>query len=163
MTLPGRFLVLVPFSEKISVSQKIKDPKERDRLKRLINSIRPRKFGVIIRTVAQDKKVAELDQDLKDLEEKWSKMYKELRDASPRKKLLGEMNRATTVLRDELNKEFTSIHVDDESLYNELKDYVKTIAPEKEEIVKLYKEKLVYLRVEELINKLKQHLAEKLI
>ena len=142
VTIPGRFLVLVPFSEKISVSQKIKDPNERDRLKRLINSIRPRKFGVIIRTVAQNKKVAELDQDLRDLEKKWAKMYKELRNASPRKKLLGEMNRATTVLRDELNKEFTSIHVDDESLYNELKDYVRTIAPEKEDIVKLYQGKV---------------------
>ena len=104
VTIPGRFLVLVPFSEKISVSQKIKDSNERNRLKRLINSIRPRKFGVIIRTVAQNKKVAELDQDLRDLEKKWAKMYKELRNASPRKKLLGEMNRATTVLRDELNK-----------------------------------------------------------
>ena len=62
----------------------------------MINSIRPRKFGVIIRTVAQNKKVAELDQDLRDLEKKWAKMYKELRNASPRKKLLGEMNRATT-------------------------------------------------------------------
>ena len=141
VTIPGRYLVLVPFSEKISVSQKIKDANERDRLKRLINSIRPRKFGVIIRTVAQNKKVAELDQDLRDLEKKWSKMYKELKNASPRKKLLGEMNRATTVLRDELNKEFTSIHVDDESLFNELKDYVKTIAPEKEGIVKLYQGK----------------------
>ena len=142
VTIPGRYLVLVPFSEKISVSQKIKDANERDRLKRLINSIRPRKFGVIIRTVAQNKKVAELDQDLRDLEKKWSKMYKELKNASPRKKLLGEMNRATTVLRDELNKEFTSIHVDDESLFNELKDYVKTIAPEKEGIVKLYQGKI---------------------
>jgi ribonuclease G len=142
VTIPGRFLVLVPFSEKISVSQKIKDSGERDRLKRLINSIRPRKFGVIIRTVAQNKKVAELDQDLRDLEKKWAKMYKELRNASPRKKLLGEMNRATTVLRDELNKEFTSIHVDDESLFNELKEYVRTIAPEKEEIVKLYQGKV---------------------
>jgi ribonuclease G len=142
VTIPGRFLVLVPFSEKISVSQKIKDPAERNRLKRLIDSIRPRKFGVIIRTVAQNKKVAELDQDLRDLEQKWSKMFKELKNASPRKKLLGEMNRATTVLRDELNKEFTSIHVDDESLYNELKDYVKTIAPEKEDIVKFYQGKV---------------------
>ena len=61
-------------------------------------------------------------------------------NASPRKKLLGEMNRATTVLRDELNKEFSSIHVDDEGLFNDLKDYVKTIAPEKEDIVKLYSE-----------------------
>jgi ribonuclease G len=142
VTIPGRYLVLVPFSEKISVSQKIKDADERDRLKRLINSIRPRKFGVIIRTVAQNKKVAELDQDLRDLEQKWSVMYSELKNASPRKKLLGEMNRATTVLRDELNKEFTSIHVDDESLFNELKDYVKTIAPEKEGIVKLYQGKV---------------------
>ena len=142
VTIPGRFLVLVPFSEKISVSQKIKDSNERNRLKRLINSIRPRKFGVIIRTVAQNKKVAELDQDLRDLEKKWAKMYTEFRNASPRKKLLGEMNRATTVLRDELNKEFTSIHVDDESLFNELKDYVRTIAPEKEDIVKLYQGKV---------------------
>ena len=142
VTIPGRYLVLVPFSEKISVSQKIKDANERDRLKRLINSIRPRKFGVIIRTVAQNKKVAELDQDLRDLEQKWAKMYGELKNASPRKKLLGEMNRATTVLRDELNKEFTSIHVDDEALYHELKDYVKTIAPEKEDIVKLFQGKI---------------------
>jgi ribonuclease G len=88
------------------------------------------------------KKVAELDQDLRDLEQKWSKMYSELKDASPRKKLLGEMNRATTVLRDELNKEFTSIHVNDESLYTELKDYVRTIAPEKEDIVKYYQGKV---------------------
>ena len=129
VTIPGRYLVLVPFSDKISVSQKIKDAKERDRLVRLINSIKPRKFGVIIRTVAQNKKVAELDQDLRDLEQKWAKMY-------------GEMNRATTVLRDELNKEFSSIHVDDESLFTDLKDYVKTIAPEKEDIVKFYNGKV---------------------
>jgi len=142
VTIPGRYLVLVPFSEKISVSQKIKDSNERDRLKRLINSIRPRKFGVIIRTVAQNKKVAELDQDLRDLGQKWAKMFSELKNASPRKKLLGEMNRATTVLRDELNKEFTSIHVNDELLFNELKDYVKTIAPDKEDIVRLYQGKV---------------------
>ena len=108
----------------------------------MINSIKPRKFGVIIRTVAQNKKVAELDQDLRDLEQKWAKMYGEMKNASPRKKLLGEMNRATTVLRDELNKEFSSIHVDDEGLFNDLKDYVKTIAPEKEDIVKLYSGKV---------------------
>ena len=142
VTIPGRYLVLVPFSDKISVSQKIKDAKERDRLVRLINSIKPRKFGVIIRTVAQNKKVAELDQDLRDLEQKWAKMYGEMKSASPRKKLLGEMNRATTVLRDELNKEFSSIHVDDESLFTDLKDYVKTIAPEKEDIVKFYNGKV---------------------
>jgi ribonuclease G len=142
VTIPGRYLVLVPFSDKISISQKIKDPEERERLKRLIYSIKPKKFGVIIRTVAQNKKVAELDLDLRNLESKWEVMYKELKTASPRKRVLGEMNRATTVLRDALNKEFKSIHVDDESLFLELKDYVKTIAPEKEDIVKLYNGKV---------------------
>ena len=142
VTIPGRYLVLVPFSDKISISQKIKDPEERERLKRLIYSIKPKKFGVIIRTVAQNKKVAELDLDLRTLESKWEVMYKELKTASPRKRVLGEMNRATTVLRDALNKEFKSIHVDDESLFLELKDYVKTIAPEKEDIVKLYNGKV---------------------
>ena len=142
VTIPGRFLVLVPFSDKISISQKIKDPEERERLKRLIYSIKPKKFGVIIRTVAQNKKVAELDLDLRTLESKWEIMYKELKTASPRKRVLGEMNRATTLLRDALNKEFKSIHVDDESLFLELKDYVKTIAPEKEDIVKLYSGKV---------------------
>jgi ribonuclease G len=142
VTIPGRYLVLVPFSDKISISQKIKDPEERERLKRLIYSIKPKKFGVIIRTVAQNKKVAELDLDLRNLESKWEVMYKELKTASPRKRVLGEMNRATTVLRDALNKEFKSIHVDDESLFLELKDYVKTIAPEKEDIVKFYNGKV---------------------
>lgn len=142
VTIPGRYLVLVPFSDKISISQKIKDPEERERLKRLIYSIKPKKFGVIIRTVAQNKKVAELDLDLRNLESKWEVMYKELKTASPRKRVLGEMNRATTVLRDALNKEFKSIHVDDESLFLELKDYVRTIAPEKEDIVKYYNGKV---------------------
>ncbi|MBG15120.1 MAG: ribonuclease E/G [Crocinitomicaceae bacterium] len=142
VTLAGRFLVLVPFSDKISVSQKIKEQSERDRLRRLITSIKPKHFGVIIRTEAQNQKVAELDQDLKDLEKKWAKLYSELKTAKPHKRVFGEMNRAMTVLRDILNKDFTNITVDDPSLYNQIRDYVKTIAPEMENIVKLYKGKV---------------------
>ena len=142
VTLAGRFLVLVPFSDKVSISQKIKDQEERDRLRRLITSIKPKNFGVIIRTVAQNKKVAELDQDLKDLEKKWALMYRELKNSKPPKRVFGEMNRATTVLRDILNKDFSNIHVDDPDLFEDVKNYVKTIAPEKENIVKQYKGKV---------------------
>ena len=89
VTLAGRFVVLVPFSNKISISQKIKDPEERDRLKRLLSSIRPKNFGVIIRTVAQNKKVAELDQDLRNLVAKWDKLYNNLKGGvTPPKKVL---------------------------------------------------------------------------
>ena len=138
LTLAGRFLVLVPFSSKISISQKIKESEEKDRLKRLISSIKPKNFGVIIRTVAQNKKVADLDQDLRDLVEKWEKMHKNLRNGKPPKRVLGEGNRTTTILRDMLSSEFTAIHSNDHKLHDEIKSYVKAIAPAKENIVKLY-------------------------
>lgn len=138
VTLAGRYIVLVPFSDKISISQKIKDPAEKERLKRLISSIKPKNFGVIIRTVAQNKKVADLDQDMSDLMSKWESMHKNLRNAVPVKRILGEMNRTSTVLRDILTEEFTSIKVNDETLFKEIKTYVQTIAPKKVEIVKHY-------------------------
>lgn len=142
ITLAGRYIVLVPFTDKISVSQKIKSPEERERLKKLIASIKPANFGVIIRTVAENKKVADLDQDLRDLVEKWDRLHKNLRNSEPPKRILGEMNRASTVLRDMLSASFSSIHVDDNKLFEEIKSYVKTISPGKESIVKLYKNKV---------------------
>ena len=107
-----------------------------------MQSIKPKNFGVIIRTVAQNKKVAELDQDLRDLVEKWELMHKNLRNAVPPKRILGEMSRATTILRDLLTEKFTSIQIDDPKLYEEVKSYVHTIAPEKESIIKLFKGKI---------------------
>lgn len=138
VTLAGRYIVLVPFSEKISISQKIKDPAEKERLKRLISSIKPKNFGVIIRTVAQNRKVADLDQDMSDLMSKWETMHKNLKNAVPVKRVLGEMNRTSTVLRDILTEEFTSIKVNDGALFEEIKTYVQTIAPKKVDIVKHY-------------------------
>ena len=108
----------------------------------MLSSIRPKNFGVIIRTVAQNKKVAELDQDLRDLVSKWDKLYNNLKGGvTPPKKVLGELNRTSTVLRDMLSSKFTNIHVNDEAVYDEIRDYVKTISPEKESIVKHYKGK----------------------
>jgi len=138
LSIAGRFLVMVPFSDRISVSQKIESKEEKDRLKRLVKSIKPKGFGVIIRTVAEGKKVAELDRDLQNLLNKWSVMCKKLHKAPYPSKVLVELNRASSILRDVFNDSFSGIHVDDETLYNQVKDYVQEIAPEKESIVKFY-------------------------
>lgn len=142
ITLAGRYLVLVPFSDKVSISQKIKDNKERDRLKDLMDTIRPKNFGVIIRTVAENKKVEQLDQDLKNLLEKWKTMHTNLKVATPPKRVLGELDKTSSILRDMLNGDFTNIHINDPAAYDEMKDYVTGIAPGREKIVKLYDGKL---------------------
>jgi len=138
LSIAGRYVVLVPFSDRISISQKIENREEKDRLKRLLKSITPKGFGVIVRTVAEGKKVAELDRDLQNLYGRWTAMCKKLHKAHHPSKVLGEMNKASSILRDIFNDSFTSIIVDDESLYIQIKDYVQEIAPKKESIVKLY-------------------------
>lgn len=138
LSIAGRYLVMVPFSDRVSVSQKIGSNEEKDRLKRLVKSIKPKGFGVIIRTVAEGKKVAELDKDLQNLLNKWTAMCKKLYKAPTPSKVLIELNRASSILRDVFNDTFSGIHVDDETLYEQIKDYVQEIAPKKESIVKLY-------------------------
>lgn len=142
ITLAGRYLVLVPFSDKISISQKIKDPDERQRLKELMDSIKPKNFGVIIRTVAENKKVQQIDQDLKNLLEKWRVMYNNLKTATPPRKVLGEIDKTSSILRDLLNADFSNIHVNDETLSDEIREFVSGIAPGREKIVKFYDAKI---------------------
>lgn len=142
ISLAGRYLVMVPFSDRISVSQKIKDAEERNRLKRLVQSIKPKNFGVIIRTVAEHKMVAELDADLQSLVDKWNAISEKLYAAKPPQIIMGEINRTSAILRDVLNESFNAIHVNDSLIYDELKAYVRTIAPDKQDIVKLFKGKI---------------------
>lgn len=142
LTLAGRYLVLVPFSEKVSISQKIKSQEERDRLRNLMDDIKPKNFGVIIRTVAENKKVEAIDQDLRNLMEKWKNMHANLKQATPPRRVLGEIDKTSSILRDLLNADFSNIHVSDEKLMSELKEYISGIAPGREKILKLYDGKL---------------------
>lgn len=142
VTLAGRYLVLVPFSNKVSISQKIKDHKERDRLRDVMKDIKPKNFGVIIRTVANNKKIEQLDLDLKNLLDKWKKLYGNLVDSAPPRRILGEINKASSLLRDLLNADFTNIHVNDEALFDQIKSYVASIAPGREKILKQYNGRL---------------------
>lgn len=138
LSLAGRYLIMVPFSNAVSISKKITDSNERKRLSRLISSIKPEGFGVIIRTVAQGKEVKDLDTDLRNLVEKWDNGMKTLQTAKVRDKVIGEMNRANSILRDVLNESFDSILVDDKDLYQEIKTFIRGIAPDKEKILKHY-------------------------
>ncbi|MEJ2595314.1 MAG: Rne/Rng family ribonuclease [bacterium] len=139
ISFPGRFLVLLPFSNKISISQKIKSKEERNRLKRLILSIKPNNYGVIIRTVAESKKVAELDTDLRNLVDKWEKIISKLPNLKAPQKVLSELDRTSVLLRDNLNESFNSVHINDQTLYEEAKKLLGKIAPDKKDIVKRYK------------------------
>ena len=141
ISFAGRYLVLVPFSNRISVSQKIRSSEERRRLKLLIQSIKPNNFGVIIRTVAEGKKVAELDADLKTLLKKWETMTEVMKGNKNPCKLISELDRTSVLLRDLLNESFNGIYVDDANLYEEIKSYITTIAPQKKDILKYHKSK----------------------
>ena len=138
ISIAGRNLVLMPFSDKISVSQKIKSTEEKNRLKRLIQSIKPRKYGVIIRTVAEGKKVAELDKELRRLVEKWETTFQKLRRAQAPSLIIGEIDRTTALLRDIYHPDFNSIIVNDQSVASEITDYIGSIQADKKKIVKYY-------------------------
>jgi ribonuclease G len=142
ISFPGRFIVLLPFSNKISISQKIRSKEERNRLKRLIMSIKPNNYGVIIRTVAENKKVAELDTDMRDLVGKWESIIGKLPHLQAPHKVLSELDRTSQILRDVLNESFNSVYVNDPILYEETRAYLGTIAPDKKDIVKHYKGRL---------------------
>ncbi len=141
LSIAGRYMILVPFIDTINISKKITGSEEKKRLVRLISSIKPKNFGIIVRTAAENKEAAELDKDLKDLLKRWEEGVTKLSKVVPRDKVIGEMNRASSILRDMLNESFDNILVDDKQAYEEIKQYIRKIAPEKEKIVKHYQSK----------------------
>ncbi|NDV60280.1 Rne/Rng family ribonuclease [Bacteroides sp. 519] len=143
ISFAGRYLVLIPFNDKVSVSQKIKSSEERARLKQLLQSIKPKNFGVIVRTVAEGKRVAELDSELKVLLKHWEESLVKVQKATKYPTLIyEETSRAVAMLRDLFNPSFENIYVNDETVYNEIKDYVSLIAHDRVGIVKHYKGQL---------------------
>ena len=143
LSFPGRYLVLTPFGDKVSVSTKIKSSEERARLKQTIQSIKPANCGVIVRTVAEGKRVAELDTELKVLTNRWEEALKKAMRAKEMPTLIHEeTSRTVGLLRDLFNPNFENIYVNNPEVYQEVRDYVSLIAPERVEVVKLYRGQL---------------------
>ena len=139
LSFAGRYIVLIPFQDSVSVSTKIKRGEERTRLKQLIQSIKPKNFGVIVRTVAEGKRAAELDAEMKILLKRWEETITKVQKTTERPQMcFEEESRAVALLRDLFNPTYDGIHVNDSGIYEEIRNYLGLIAPEKKEIVKLY-------------------------
>ena len=138
ISLPGRFVVVTPFNDVIAVSKKIHSSDERRRLQKIIESIRPKNFGVIVRTAAEGKNTAELHEDLLHLVEKWKQIQANLKGAVAPQRILSEQDKTTSILRDLLSADFNRIVVNDKTIYQDAKNYIEKIAPEKAEIVTMY-------------------------
>ena len=139
LSFAGRYLVLIPFENGVSVSTKIKRGDERSRLKQLIQSIKPQNFGVIVRTVAEGKRAAELDTELKVLLKRWEDTITKVQKTTERPLMcFEEESRAVALLRDLFNPTYDGIHVNDSAIFEEIRNYLTLIAPDKKNIVKLY-------------------------
>lgn len=139
LTIPGRYLVLSPFYDGINISKKIGSTEERKRLKVLIESIKPKNFGIIARTAAEGKKVADLHSEVRELMNKWGSMREELSKVKGPDKLLSEIDKATSILRDVLTGSFSKILCNDKEMVDSIKNYLKGIAPDQVKIVKHYR------------------------
>lgn len=141
ISLAGRNIVLLPFAEKVSISQKIASKEERRRLETLVRNILPKNYGAIIRTAAEGKTAAVLVAELKSLIGKWESSWRNLSAGKHVQPLFTEYSKTTTILRDLLNDTFSNIYVSDKKEYDEIRRYIATISPEQEKIVKLYEGK----------------------
>ena len=138
LSFAGRYIVLIPFADKVSVSTKIKSSEERARLRQLIQSIKPKNFSVIVRTSSEGKRVAELDHELKTLMKRWEDNIVKVPKLKAPAIIYEETARTVALLRDIFNPSFQNIYVNDKEVYNNVRDYVSLIAPGREEIVQLY-------------------------
>ncbi|MEO5968095.1 MAG: ribonuclease E/G, partial [Ferruginibacter sp.] len=138
ISLPGRFVVVTPFNDIVAVSRKIHSSDERKRLQKIIEAIKPKNMGVIVRTAAEGKQTSELHEDLLGLIDTWKNIQTNLKGAVPPAKILSEQGKTTSILRDLLSEDFNKIVVNDKNVYSDTKSYIRKIAPDKEDIVSYY-------------------------
>ena len=138
LSLPGRYVVITPFNDVVAVSRKIHSSEERRRLQKIIEAVKPKNFGVIVRTAAEGKQTAELHEDLLSLVQTWKSIQLNLKNAVAPTKILSEQGKTNSMLRDLLTEEFNRIVVNDKTIFADTKAYIQRIAPEKADIVSYY-------------------------
>lgn len=138
MTIPGRYVVLSPFKNMVAVSKKISTEEERTRLKNVIESIKPKNFGVIVRTAAEGKKVADLHEDILTLIDKWNQVFLKTQKTRGYSKVLKELDKTESLLRDILNESYSKIIVNDPDAHSNIKEFLGSIAKDRVKMVSHY-------------------------
>jgi ribonuclease G len=138
LSLPGRFVVVTPFNDMVAVSRKIHSSEERKRLQKIVDAVRPKNLGVIVRTAAEGKSTAELHEDLLSLEKTWINIQENLSGSAPPTRILSEQGKTNSILRDLLNNDFNRIVINDKTVFSDTKNYIQRIAPNKVDIVSLH-------------------------
>ncbi len=141
LSLPGRFLILKPFADFVAISKKVKNKEEKKRLEILLNSLKPKNMGIIVRTSAEGKIASELHKDLQNLIEKWEALLEKVKNGKNKDVVHKEIDKSSSLVRDIFSEDFTAIHTADKAMAAELDEFVLNFAPEKKDIVKLYKGK----------------------
>ena len=138
ISLAGRNMVLLPLGEKVSISQKIKSSEERNRLRKLVHSVKAPNTGIIIRTVAETKNIEEIESELNAMQKRWTKVLSELRKTKGIALLYEESSRTISILRDLFTLDYEAIYVDSKSIFEEVESYLELIAPNLKSIIKYY-------------------------
>jgi ribonuclease G len=138
LTLPGHYLVYLPYINKIGISRKIKAEKERKRLKELLEKLRPQNTGWIIRTAAVEATEEELKSEIEFLLNLWTEIKEKAEKCRAPALVYEELNIALRAIRDLFNKEITSIVVDNRDFYEEIKTFLKKFFPHLVPYVRLY-------------------------
>jgi ribonuclease G len=139
LSIAGRFLVLVPAADYVAVSKKIESAKERRRLRTLASSLKPEGFGVIVRTVAEGRDTKSLDTDMRLLVEKWRKIERKLAERpKPPVLLYEDVNMVSSIIRDLFSEDYDQIIVDDPRVFKNVQTYVRAIAPQMADNVRLH-------------------------
>jgi ribonuclease G len=138
ISLPGRYVVITPFTNVIAVSRKIHSSEERKRLQKIIEAVKPNNIGVIVRTAAEGKSTADLHEDLLNLIESWKQIQEKLKAANAPQRILSEQGKTNSMLRDLLNEDFNKIVINDKDIFANTKSYIQKIAPQKADIVSMY-------------------------
>lgn len=141
ITLPGRFLVLLPFDNKIGVSKKIHDPRKRKRLRKIVRSIIPEGFGVIVRTVAANEDEETIKEELNRLLNTWKEIEQTIKNEKAPALVYKDASTTSSVIRDLFNYDVSKIVVDSKKIYKQLRDYLHQVHPELEDRIELYKGK----------------------
>jgi ribonuclease G len=141
ITLPGRFLVLLPFDNKIGVSKKIHDPRKRKRLRKIVRSIIPAGFGVVVRTVAANEDEGTIREELNRLLDTWKEIEQTIKNEKAPALVYKDASTTSSVIRDLFNYEVSKIIVDSKKIYKQLRDYLNQVHPNLEDRIELYKGK----------------------